>query len=305
MIVVCGEALVDVVPARDGGPAAVHPGGSAANVAVALGRLGVDVMFLTRLSTDHYGQRLRAHLTGSRVQLPLAVLTDEPTTVATVSLDRYGDAEYTFDVDGTTNGGWPLAELPKALPPRAALHVSGSFALAVPALGDTIDVLLHRERGRRVIALDPNPRAALTADPAAARTRLEHWLPLADIVKLSAEDLRWAAPGESMAEVARRWRRYGSALVVVTRGGEGVYAAGPAGELGLPANPVLLADTVGAGDAFMAGLLAALDRSVGLSRPRLDELTGDELTGGLRYAQRVAAVTCGRPGADPPWRSEL
>jgi fructokinase len=290
LIVVCGEALVDVV----GGVA--YPGGSAANVAVALGRLGVDVALLTRISTDHYGQLLEEHLTAAGVQLSSGVRTAEPTTVARVELGPAGDAVYTFEIEGTTNGAWP--ELVTVLPADAILHVCGSFALARPAMGDPIEAMVRSERQHRIVTFDPNPRPTLAADPEDVRTRLYRWLALADVVKLSADDLAWVAPGESIVDTARLFQERGPELVVVTRGAGGAYALGPDGPVELPAEPVALVDTVGAGDAFMAGLLTCL-RSV---PPQ--SLTTADLTAALRFAQRVAALTCARVGADPPWRGD-
>jgi fructokinase len=301
MIVVCGEALVDLVPAAGGGGYLARPGGSPANVAVGLGRLGLDVGLLTRLSTDYFGQLIRDHLTQSHVDLALAVPTAARTTVAMVTLSAAGDAGYTFGIDGGADDGWRPDELPSALPDRAALHVSGALALAVPSMGATIGALLEREHGRRVITLDPNPRPALGVD----RASLDRWLARADVVKASEEDLAWLCPGRTPGEVAHGWRAAGPALVVVTRGGDGVYALGPAGEVELAAPPVDLVDTVGAGDAFMSGLLAALDRAARLDRDYLRALRVDELSAALRYAQRVAAVTCTRIGADPPWLVDL
>jgi fructokinase len=305
VIVVCGEALVDLVPVPGGTAYAPRPGGSPANVAVALGRVDVQVSLLAQLSTDAFGRLLREHLTSSRVDLSGAVAVAEPSTLAVVTLDASGKAEYSFYVDGCADSRWRFDALPATLPVGAALHVSGSLAMAVPAMGDTVEALLHREHGQRVIAFDPNPRPALVKDAASAHARLDRWVRLADIVKVSADDLAWVAPGLVLEDVARSWLAKGCTIAVVTRGGDGVYALGPAGPVSLPANPVELVDTVGAGDAFMAGLLAALDRAGRLSRDRLAGLTTAELTDGLRYAQRLAAVTCTRRGADPPWSHEL
>jgi fructokinase len=301
MIVVCGESLVDLVPAAGGGGYLARPGGSPANVAVGLGRLGLDVRLLTRLSTDYFGQLIRDHLSLSGVDLTLAVPTAARTTVAMVTLSPDGDAGYTFGIDGGADDGWHPDELPASLPEGAALHVSGALALAVPSMGRTVGALLEREHGQRVITLDPNPRPALGADLATLTGR---WLPLADVVKVSEEDLAVVAPGADPDAVAHRWST-GSALVVVTRGADGVYALGPAGEVELAAPPVDLVDTVGAGDSFMAGLLAALDRAGLLTRDHLAALRVDDLAAALRYAQRVAAVTCGHVGADPPWLADL
>ncbi len=305
MIVVCGEALVDLVPVAVGGPYAARPGGSPANVAVGLGRLGHEVTLLARLSEDPFGRLLRDHLTASTVDLASAVTVAEPTTLAVVSLDERGQADYAFYVTGAADGGWDVGQLPARLPPGAPLHVSGSLALAVPSMGAVVEALLERERGGRVLALDPNVRPLLVSDEPGLRARLDRWLGLVDLVKVSDEDLAWLCPGEPVEDVAARWRERGPAVVVVTRGGEGVHALGPAGPVDLPALPVQVADTVGAGDSFMGGLLAALSERGLLGRPELDALSSADLREALAFAAQVAAVTCSRPGADPPWRAEL
>jgi fructokinase len=301
VIVVCGEALVDLVPAAGLVGYLARPGGSPANVAVGVGRLGLDVALLTRLSTDHFGQLIRDHLVQSHVDLSLAAVTTARTTVAMVTLSPDGNAGYDFGIDGGADDGWRLEELPPALPEGAALHVSGALALAVPSMGATLSALFDREHGRRVITLDPNPRPALGAD---LSVLFERWLPRADIVKVSEEDLAFLCPGEPMSTVAHGWLGGGPSLVVVTRGAKGVYALASE-SIELPAPPVDVVDTVGAGDAFMAGLLAALERAGRLDRDGLRALRSDELAPILAYAQRVAAATCERVGADPPWLADL
>jgi fructokinase len=219
-----------------------------------------------------------------------------------VTLSTDGNAGYSFGIDGGADDGWRVEDLPSTLPDGGALHVSGALALAVPSMGATLSALLDREHGRRVITLDPNPRPALGAD---LSILFEQWLPRADIVKVSEEDLAFLCPGEPAAAVAQRWLGAGPVLVVVTRGADGVHAFGEVGAVQLAAPPVDLVDTVGAGDAFMAGLLAALERAGRLDREGLRALRVDELTPILGYAQRVAAATCARVGADPPWLAEL
>lgn len=300
MIVVCGEALIDLVPDRSGRYAA-HPGGSPANVAVGLGRLGVDVALLARLASDRFGGLIRDHLTESGVRLDVTVHSGQPSTLAVVHLDPDGTAAYDFYVDGCADGGWELGEVPDPLPGTGALHVSGALALPVPAMGTVVEALMTRERQRRVVTFDPNVRPALVRDETLVRQRLYRWLGLADVVRASAEDIAWIAPGRSVEDVAGQWYTLGPSLVVVTRGPDGVYALGPAGPVDLPGTPVDVVDTVGAGDAFMSGLLAALD----LDRPALRGLTTPALAAALGYAGRVAAITCTRAGADPPWRAEL
>jgi len=303
--VVCGEALIDLVPAGVGAAYEARAGGGPLNIAVGLGRLGVDVALLARLARDRLGRMLREHLRASRVALDLIVTSTAPTTLAVVGLDEAGVAAYDFYIDGCADGGWRVDELPDELAPGAALQVSGSLALPVPPMGEALDALLTRERPRRVIAFDPNIRPSLIRDEAAVRGRLERWLGLADIVKTSAEDLAWIAGGRPIAAVVDEWREMGPTVVVVTRGPDGAYAVGPAGPVDLPGEPVTVVDTVGAGDAFMSGLLASIDGQGRLARPALAGLTGEQLAAAVRYAQRAAAITCGRRGADPPWRDEL
>ena len=305
VIVVCGEALIDLVPAGASAAYEARPGGGPLNIAVGLGRLGVDVALLARLARDRLGGILREHVRASRVALDLIIPSSAPTTLAVLGLDAAGVAAYDFYIEGCADGGWRVDELPDELPPGAALQVSGSLALPVPAMGEAVEALLTRERPRRVIAFDPNIRPSLIRDETAVRYRLERWLGLADIVKASAEDLAWLAAGRPVAAVVEEWRAMGPTVVVVTRGAEGAYAGGPAGPVDLPGERVTVVDTVGAGDAFMSGLLASLDGQGRLGRPALAGLTGDELAAAVGYAQRVAAITCGRRGADPPWRDEL
>jgi fructokinase len=305
MIIVCGEALVDLVPTPGGDGYLAKPGGSPANVAVGLGRLGLDNRLLARLSRDHFGQMIRRHLLDSRVDLSLAVDAPQPTTVAMVGLSAAGDAAYTFYVADATDGAWHLDDIPTVLAPGAALHVSGSLAMAVPSMHVSIDALLRREHGQRVISFDPNPRPALTPDIGVLVTRMREWVELADVVKVSEEDLAWTFPDRAIDEVAATLRECGPAVVIVTRGGDGVYALGPAGAVSLPAPMVELVDTVGAGDAFTAGLLASLEIGGHLSPSALRVLTEENLLKALQFAQQVAAITCSHSGADPPWLAEL
>jgi fructokinase len=304
MIIVGGEALVDLVPDRAGGYLPI-PGGSPANTAVGLGRLGTPTALLARLADDRLGALLRTHLETSNVDLRYIATSTAPTTLAVVGVDQDGVADYSFYIDGCADGGWQVTDLPDALPPDAALHVGGSFALAVEPMATAFETLLSREHPHRVVTLDPNIRPSLIGDDTTVRARLRRWLGLVDVVKVSADDLRWIAPDRSLADVVSEWHDQGPVLVVVTRGAEGVYASGPTGHVNLPALPVDVVDTVGAGDAFMAGLLAAFDRNDLLTRTNLTTVTRADLTDTVTYAQRVAAITCTRTGADSPWFDEL
>lgn len=305
MIVVCGEALIDLVPTGSPVTYAPRPGGSPANVAVGLGRLGSPATLLCRLSDDAFGRVLAEHVQGSGVDTGLALRAAEPTTLAVVTLDDAGKAEYAFYVDGAADGGWRVEDLPAALPDGAALTVSGSLALGVPSMGDAVEALLERERGARLLALDPNVRPALARDEADLRARLDRWVALVDLVKVSSDDLAWLCPDETVEQVAVRWRAAGPALVVVTRGDEGAHAHGPDGVVDLPGTPVDVADTVGAGDAFMSGLLCALSEAGALTPDALSRLPAATLAAALAFAAQVAGTTCERVGADPPWRADL
>lgn len=306
MIVVCGEALVDLVGDPDGRTFRARPGGSPANTAVGLARLGAPAALLARLASDELGRLLRGHLAASGVDLGLAVDVPEPTTLALAALDELGRAEYAFYVDGCADGGWSPADLPDALPADVrAVHVSGSLALAVPAMGDVLEAFLARESGRRTVVVDPNVRPALARDQRDLRARLRRWLGLADIVKVSGDDVAWLHPGEPVAEVAVRWQRLGPLLVVVTLGADGAHARCGEHAVTLPAEPVPVVDTVGAGDACTAGLLDWLARHDRLGPDKLPALSTEEVSAALSAALHVSALTCTRPGADPPWRAEL
>lgn len=310
MIVVAGEALIDLVAEPDGRYRAV-PGGSPANVAVGLARLGVRTELLARLGAGRFGEILREHLTGSGVGLSYAVAADEPATLAVVSLDEAGRAGYDFYVEGTADWAWTDAELPDPLPRGTSALCLGSLAIALEPGAAALNRMLAREhdRGEATVVLDPNFRPTLLGSPADAQRRLDGQLALADVVKVSDEDLAWLTPGADARGVAEAWLRAGPALVVVTRGDRGAYAAASGGSVvEVPATAVEVIDTVGAGDAFTAGLVDALGRHDllgGTQRNRLADCSEEVLTDVVRHAATVAAMTCGRRGADPPTADEL
>jgi fructokinase len=307
VIVVCGEALIDMIPeSRDGERAFVpRPGGSPMNVAVGLARLGLPVAFLGRTSTDAFGRWLRHHLETNHVDLRFLVFGEEPTPLAFVTVAERGQAEYVFRWEGTADRNLRTADLPDPLPGYVeALHV-GSVALALEPAASTIAELVQRSHGRQVISLDPNVRPDLVEDVAAYRQRLEQSIAAADIVKVSDEDLAWLAPDRDPREVARAWQRAGTSLVVVTHGAEGSFAVTSSGEVEAEPERVEVVDTVGAGDAFTSGLLAWLREEDLLTVDRLAGLEAEAAGAALSFAGRVAGLTCGRPGADPPRRREL
>ena len=292
MIAVCGEALVDLLPTGTTTYEA-KPGGSPANTAVALARLGIPVTLLARLSRDAFGRQLREHLSGNDVDLTHAVTAAEPSSLAIVS----PDGSYRFVLDGAADWQWTDDELAPLPADVVAVH-TGSLALAtVPA----IEWFLAGARATATICIDPNVRPSSVE---AARASLPRWLQLADIVKASTEDIALLRPGANPLAIAHEWAEAGPALVVVTAGADGATALVAGETVHAPALPVDVADTVGAGDTFTAGLLAALHRTGHLGG-RLDRLTADDVRPALDLAVRAAAVTCRRRGADPPRLDEL
>lgn len=307
VIVTCGEALVDFTPARCGEAQGYlpHPGGSPYNVAVGLGRLEAPVAFLGRLSVDAFGRLLRAHLAESGVDLRYVREGPEPSTLAFVHLSDGAEPEFVFYGEGTADRTLHPVDIPAGFPEDVTGLHFGSLSLVLEPVSSTLSGLLHREHGGRVISLDPNVRPALIADPPTYRRRLETWIARADVVKASRADLSWLYPHDPVADAASRWRSMGPALVVVTMGKDGAEGFGAAGAVRAPAPAVRVVDTVGAGDAFTAGLLARLHARRRLTRDGLRRLTTGDVADALRYANRVAALTCARAGADPPRRSEV
>jgi fructokinase len=312
-VLVIGEALVDLTVEQ--GPndtplrLLAHPGGSPANVAVGLARLGVRTAFAGRLSATGFGPWLRAHLQTNAVDTAPSVTARENASVALVTLDSAGVPAYTFYVDGTADWQWVASELPD-LPvvDVAAVHL-GSLAVAIEpgraALTEWMRAL-HIE-GRVFLSFDPNVRPTLIDDLPRYRDQMASLVALAHLVKTSEEDLGELYPSEDPIEVAAQWAASGPPTVVVTHGAQGATAVRcpPAEIVYRAATPTAVVDTVGAGDAFTAGLLGWLAERDLLTVAQSAALDASELANWLDFANRVAAVTCSRPGADPPRRSEL
>ncbi|MFC0004120.1 carbohydrate kinase family protein [Micromonospora siamensis] len=307
MLTVLGEAVVDLAPSGGGDLFAAHPGGSPLNVAVGLARLGRPTAMLARFSRTAFGRRLRAHADTNKVDLTHAVADDRPATLAVVSLNPTGTAEYDFYLTGTADWQWTSDEL-VGLPAGTEVLHTGSLAVLLPPGADVVADLLAREHaaGRVLVSLDPNVRPAVLDDPAAARARLLALARYAHLVKASDEDLAWLLPGATVEQAAAHLIALGVRLVVVTRGAAGSYAVTADGvQRHHPARRVTVVDTVGAGDAFTAGLLDALVEVAAATPSAVGSLDAAGLDAVLEHATRVAAITCGRPGADPPHGQEL
>jgi fructokinase len=306
-VCVIGEALVDLVyqsSEPDGTDRYLaHPGGSPFNVAIGLARLGQSARLLARLSDDAFGRQLCGHAVANGVDLSLAVAAPEQATLAVVGLDAHRNASYDFYRTGTADWQWTDAELARIPAGTDWVH-AGSLASWIDPGALVIERRLAELAPTTVISYDPNIRPALLGDQAAAVARIERLVGLSRVVKASAEDLAWLYPGRELPDALRHWQALGPAVVVATDGGRGAWAIGSDRvPFLLPSRPVTVVDTVGAGDAFMAGLIDALARSglvAGNGRP-----AGEQLRPAIERAALVAALTVARAGANPPTAAEL
>jgi fructokinase len=302
VIVVGGEALVDLVDNR--GSRRVVAGGGPFNTAVALGHLDIPVAFFGAISRDPYGQTLEQLLVHAGVDTSLVRRSDLPTPQATVHREGDGRNSYTFSLAATAFTDVSPELLP-LLPDSAwAIHV-GTLALALDPPAGAYEALLDRETGARRIIVDPNVRPATFGDADVYRRRFERLARIADVVKLSDDDAAWIYPDLSVAEVVDLILGFGPRLVALTRGAKGAVARSQLAAVNVPAMPVVVADTVGAGDSFGAALLAALidERALGSDGER--ELDQEVLRRAVTYAVAASAVTCTRTGAVSPSRSEI
>ncbi|SDS61682.1 carbohydrate kinase [Jiangella sp. DSM 45060] len=298
LALVVGEALTDVIVERDGAEAR-HPGGSPANVAYGLGRLGRRTALVTELGDDAGGAAIRAHLASAGVEVRIQGAAAR-TSSAIARLGADGSAEYRFELT------WELRPVTVAEPPLV-LH-TGSLAASVEPGAAAVERLARDVRADSTVSYDPNIRPDLMGGADDLRDRVERLVAGSDVVKASDQDTAFLAPGRAAVDVARDWLRLGPALVVVTLGGEGAVAVTAGGEVHVPAAPVTVADTVGAGDSFTAGLLDGLwDEGLlgGPARPLLRAVPAAVVERVVRRATLAAAVTVSRAGANPPTRAEL
>jgi fructokinase len=296
---VIGEALIDIVE-RNGEALGEHVGGSPLNVAVGLGRLGRDVDFLTHIGDDQRGRRIVDYVEASGVRLVPGSISADHTPTALARLDASGAADYVFDI------AWQLTGTPEVSPPIVA-HTGSIAAYLDPGCLATA-ALLDAYRPSATVTFDPNVRPALITDREQTIGRIGRLVERADVVKASDEDLRWIAPDAPPEKLAETWLAAGPSIVAVTLGGRGAFAACAAGTVHVPALPVDVVDTVGAGDAFMTGLIDALwslDLLGAARRAALAAIDAETLEGVVRAASLCSALTVARAGADLPDRAAL
>ncbi|WP_427008287.1 carbohydrate kinase family protein [Pseudarthrobacter sp. H2] len=304
ILTVIGESLVDII-SDPRGPAATqaHPGGSPLNVAVGAARLGLQTSLVTHYAEDRHGLMIEEHLRSNGVQVING--GSRPTSTALAMLGPGGAAEYAFSITWEING----ASLPALAAVEASTHVhTGSIATLLAPGDQATLVLVEAAREHATISYDPNFRPAIGPDAAAARQQAEVLVAASDIVKASDEDLSWLYPDRTPEETLEAWLELGPAIIALTRGAARPVILSGKGQVEVAAEPITVADTVGAGDSFMAGLISGLAQLEALGaggRERLRTLALDQLRALAAYANRAAAITCSRQGANPPRSAEL
>ena len=307
MLMICGEALLDVFAAgetRTGLTLDASVGGSPFNLAVGLARLGQPVGFFSAISAGFAGERLMRALDAEGVDTRAVVRLDAPTTLSLIGLDAQGVPSYAFYGEGCADRLLHAADLAR-VPPTVSVVNVGSYATVVEPIASTLRALVERERGRALIAFDPNIRLNVEPDLARWRAQLAWMLPRVDLLKISDEDLELLQPGTAPADFAADALAHGAKAVVVTRGALGALGWTALASATILSVPVNVVDTVGAGDTFQAALLTWLAEHGALNATALAALAPAALRDALAFAARAAAITCSRRGADMPRRSEL
>jgi fructokinase len=302
VIAVAGEALIDLIEDENG--LHPYPGGGPYNTAVALGRLGVPVGFLGRLSHDPFGRLLDARLAESGVDRRYVLHGPAPTPLALVHATGDGDHNFSFYLAETAYADVNLDDLPSLESGVAALYV-GTLALATDPPATAFEQLMARESSTRLVAVDPNIRAGVCGDHDAYVRRFESWADYAHVIKLSDDDSDWLYPGVAYETVVETILARGTQLVVITLGPEGAIAGASAARTRVAAHHVDVVDTVGAGDAFGAGLLFRLWTTGRLDARTVGLVDDEELADLLSVASAVAALQCSRVGASPPTGEEV
>ena len=295
---VCGEVLIDLIPGTDG-VRVPHVGGGPANTAKALARLGHDVQFIDGISTDEYGVAARKELLDDEVKLDLALTSDKPTCLAIVSLDANGGASYEFKIDGTATFDFDLKWLPD--PSRykpQVLHIGTLVTVIQPGADVLYDWAMHVAEFAPIV-FDPNIRPSVMGDHDLYEAAVEKWAALSSVIKVSDDDMAWLYPGQKYEDVAQRWINDGAALVVVTRGSNGIIGFTADGAVEVNGAKITVADTVGAGDTVGAIIVEAMVEK------GIMALTGEVLKATLHRAAVAAGITCSRKGAQPPYKHEL
>jgi fructokinase len=302
VIVVGGEALYDLVMQGATDDLRGHPGGGPFNTARTLGRLARPVAYLGRISSDRFGRRLESLLVDDGVDLGSVVRTDDPTTLALAEVDDNGVARYRFYERGTSVPGLEPSKALEALPSEVEIVHVGTLGLALEPVATALETVVSRLADTALVMVDPNCRPSVVDDADAYRKRIRRVLANAHVVKVSEEDIEFLEPDRSAIEGVRALLECGPSVGLLTRGPNGAVVITRTAEVAVPAPRAKVVDTIGAGDAFGGGFLAWWSER-GLGRDELGNI--DLVVEATEFACLVAARTCSRPGASPPWRHEL
>jgi fructokinase len=303
LVTVIGEALIDFIPIGAPHEYRAQPGGSPFNVAIGLARLGNRIQLMARLADNTFGRILRARATAENVDLSLAPHASEPTSLAFVSFDGDARARYDFYFEGAADWQWTADEIGRLSSETAVLHFGSLASWTSPGSEPIRAAVAERHAaGQTLISYDPNVRPLIMGDVERYRTVIESCVACAHVVKASRDDVEWLYQGVALEHVARHWHGLGAIVVTITDGPHGaqVYPAG-SDPIQRPARLTEVVDTVGAGDAFMAGMLNALVGR-GMILPRsVSALSTDLLVDIIDEAILVSSLTCESAGATPPW----
>ncbi len=308
MIIICGDVLIDFIPdkTKDGVDCYCPvPGGSCANIAVAIGRLGGEVGFMGGISTDFWGEKLMDFLESSNVNVRYVARGNQQTTLAFVELGNEEPA-YAFYDENTVSRLWVRSQSPGFTDDINLIHI-GSTSLIEPPISESCEQMFRAEKGKRILSIDPNCRPSNTHHPAVYRARMTRLTGMADIIKLSKSDLEFLLPDITIEDAAKNWIEQGTSIVIITRGNQGVlcYIADYAAIEVAPNYIDHVVDSIGAGDTFMAAILAYLQKKGILTLDKIKNIDPDEIREALEYASVAAAMICERRGANPPWGKEV
>jgi len=291
---VAGEVLIDLIPR--GGERVAIVGGGPANTAKALARLGFDSYFIDGLSTDQYGEQARAELLADGVKLDYTLTSNNPTCLATVTLDENGSASYEFLIDGTATFEFNESWLPDPTHPPAVLHVGTLATIVEPGATNLFN---WAKKVKAPLVFDPNIRSSVVNDRSRYQQIVEKWATISSVIKMSDDDLAWLYPEMDFRSAAENFINEKTQLVVITKGASGLAGFTEDGEVSVPGVKVEVVDTVGAGDTVGAILVEAIVKY------GIDNLVGTTLENALNRAAAAAAITCSRAGANPPTLKEL
>ena len=308
MILCCGESLIDMIPEQniEGNSGFVpHAGGAIFNTAIGIGRLECPVGLMSGISTDIFGQRLITELTESNVDTSNVILSDRPTTLAFVQLND-GQATYLFYDENSAGRMIEVEDMPNQLEAVTAFLFGGISLHGDPGAEAYVQFAETHAEGS-VVMVDPNIRPSFISNEILFRNRIERMLRLADIVKVSDEDLNWLFPESgSLEKKISHLQKLGPTIVVLTRGSSSVQAWKPDGNpIFVESLKVDVVDTVGAGDSFNAGFLTSLAKAGLLNKAAIKLIAESDIVSALDFGVHAAAITVGRPGANLPWRGEL